>query len=54
MSMTRVLLTGAAIMALAAGSAAAQEKIGAGISMYMQMGGNAGDGATLALSLIHI
>jgi simple sugar transport system substrate-binding protein len=48
MSMTRVLLAGAAIMALTAGSAAAQDKIGAGITMYMQMGGNAGDGATLA------
>ena len=48
MNMTRVLLAGAAIMALAAGSASAQDKIGAGITMYMQMGGNAGDGATLA------
>jgi simple sugar transport system substrate-binding protein len=48
MSMTRLLLAGAAVMALAAGSAAAEDKIGAGVSMYMQMGGNAGDGATLA------
>ncbi|MFO0994148.1 MAG: substrate-binding domain-containing protein [Hyphomicrobiales bacterium] len=48
MNMTRVLLAGAAIMALAAGSASAQDKIGSGLTMYMQMGGNAGDGATLA------
>lgn len=48
MNMTRVLLAGAAIMALAAGSASAQDKIGTGLTMYMQMGGNAGDGATLA------
>jgi simple sugar transport system substrate-binding protein len=48
MNMTRVLLAGAAITALAAGSASAQDKIGSGITMYMQMGGNAGDGATLA------
>lgn len=48
MNMTRVLLAGAAIMALAGGSASAQDKIGSGLTMYMQMGGNAGDGATLA------
>jgi len=48
MNMTRVLLAGAAIMALGFGSASAQDKIGSGVTMYMQMGGNAGDGATLA------
>ena len=33
---------------MTAGTAFADEPIGKGISMYMQMGGNAGDGATLA------
>jgi simple sugar transport system substrate-binding protein len=44
------LLMGAALAALAFGAAgaAAQDKPGAGLVMYMQMGGNAGDGATLA------
>lgn len=44
------LLGGAVAIALAMASmaASAQEKIGKGLTMYMQMGGNAGDGATLA------
>lgn len=37
-----------AALALAAGAAAAQERPGEGLVMYMQMGGNPGDGATLA------
>jgi len=50
MKMNRILLAGAAVSALliGAGSAAADDAIGKGVSMYMQMGGNAGDGATLA------
>jgi len=44
------LLLGAATVALIAGSgvASAQDLPGAGLVMYMQMGGNPGDGATLA------
>src|SRR6478735_3358920 len=48
MKIVRTFLAGAAVTALAAGAAAAQDKIGSGLTMYMQMGGNAGDGATLA------
>ena len=48
MKIVRAFLAGAAVTALAAGAAAAQDKIGSGLTMYMQMGGNAGDGATLA------
>ena len=49
MKISRVLLTGAALAGLTIGSAFAQdEKPGAGLTMYMQMGGTAGDGATLA------
>jgi simple sugar transport system substrate-binding protein len=51
MRMSR-LLTAVAAGALAAGvcvtGAVAQEKPGEGLTMYMQMGGNPGDGATLA------
>jgi simple sugar transport system substrate-binding protein len=49
MSVTRTLFAGAAAVALltGAGTASAQ-MIGEGVTMYMQMGGNAGDGATLA------
>jgi simple sugar transport system substrate-binding protein len=49
--MTSILLAAAAASALAmsvGGASAADDKIGAGLTMYMQMGGNAGDGATLA------
>ena len=42
------LLLGAAGIALIAGTASAQDAPGAGLVMYMQMGGNPGDGATLA------
>ena len=51
MSLSTKLLAGAAGLALLAGIApasAADEPIGAGLTMYMQMGGNPGDGATLA------
>ncbi|MBZ0229155.1 MAG: substrate-binding domain-containing protein [Bauldia sp.] len=49
MSMTRILLAGTAAVSLLAGvGTASAEMIGEGITMYMQMGGNAGDGATLA------
>jgi simple sugar transport system substrate-binding protein len=47
MRLTKILLAGAAGLALMTGAASAQ-MIGEGITMYMQMGGNAGDGATLA------
>jgi len=43
------LLAGAATIALTAGvGTASAAMIGDGVTMYMQMGGNAGDGATLA------
>ena len=51
MNLSTKLLAGAAGLALVAGIApasAADEPIGAGLVMYMQMGGNPGDGATLA------
>ena len=50
MSMKKLLLAGAAAAALmaGAGTAFADDPIGKGLVMYMQMGGNAGDGATLA------
>ncbi|MCB1494887.1 MAG: substrate-binding domain-containing protein [Bauldia sp.] len=49
MSMTRKLLAGAAAAAMMANAGAASaEMIGEGLTMYMQMGGNPGDGATLA------
>jgi simple sugar transport system substrate-binding protein len=49
MKMSRTLLAGAATVALAAGAGTASAAmIGDGVTMYMQMGGNAGDGATLA------
>ncbi len=42
-------MTGTAAAALLAGAGTASaQMIGEGITMYMQMGGNAGDGATLA------
>lgn len=47
MKLTKTLLAGAAAMSLQAVAASAAP-IGEGIVMYMQMGGNAGDGATLA------
>ena len=47
MKTTKTLLAGAAALALLAGAAPAQP-IGEGLVMYMQMGGNPGDGATLA------
>ena len=41
MKFTRVLLAGAAVAALAGGIATASaDPIGAGVTMYMQMGGN--------------
>ena len=42
------LFLGAGALALIAGTAAAQDLPGSGLVMYMQMGGNPGDGATLA------
>jgi simple sugar transport system substrate-binding protein len=47
MKNTKLLLAGAAVAALMS-PALADDPIGKGVSMYMQMGGNAGDGATLA------
>jgi simple sugar transport system substrate-binding protein len=50
MKRARRLLMGAAAAALlaSAGTALADDAPGKGITIYMQMGGNAGDGATLA------
>src|SRR6478735_1326121 len=48
MRLTDILLAGGAVIALMGGSAFADEPIGKGLVMYMQMGGTAGDGATLA------
>src|SRR5256885_1808892 len=48
MRLTDILLAGGAVIALMGGSALADEPIGKGLTMYMQMGGTAGDGATLA------
>lgn len=49
MKVSKTLLAGAAAVAmLVNASAASAEMIGEGITMYMQMGGNPGDGATLA------
>lgn len=49
MTLTRTLLAGAAAVAvLANAGAASAAMIGEGLTMYMQMGGNPGDGATLA------
>ncbi len=49
MKVTKLFLAGAAAAALLGGAGTASaDMIGEGITMYMQMGGNAGDGATLA------
>jgi len=50
MQVTKLLLAGVAATALLAsvGVASAADPIGKGLVMYMQMGGNPGDGATLA------
>ena len=48
MRMMHILLASAAAAAMMTGSALADDPIGKGVVMYMQMGGNAGDGATLA------
>ena len=50
MKTNSLLLAGVASIGLLAGvgGASADDPIGKGLSMYMQMGGNAGDGATLA------
>jgi simple sugar transport system substrate-binding protein len=49
MKFTKALSGGILLAALtAATAAAADDPIGSGLTMYMQMGGNAGDGATLA------
>ena len=50
MRLANLLLAGvaAAAVAAAASPASAADPIGKGLVMYMQMGGNAGDGATLA------
>ncbi|MFO1039516.1 MAG: substrate-binding domain-containing protein [Geminicoccaceae bacterium] len=46
---SKVLLAGAAALALlSTGAARAEDAPGAGVTIYMQMGGNPGDGATLA------
>lgn len=47
MNLKHILMAGAAV-ALLSGSAYAADPIGKGLTMYMQMGGNPGDGATLA------
>ena len=49
MKLTRTLLAGVAATAvLASAGAASAQMIGEGLTMYVQMGGNPGDGATLA------
>ncbi len=48
MSVAKSLLSGVAMVACLAGQASAQDMPGKGVTIYMQMGGNAGDGATLA------
>jgi simple sugar transport system substrate-binding protein len=49
MKLNRTLLAGAAaVSVLANAGAASAQMIGEGLTMYMQMGGNPGDGATLA------
>ncbi len=49
MRLTTTLLAGAAAIAMLANAGTASaEMIGDGLTMYMQMGGNPGDGATLA------
>lgn len=51
MKRTKLLLAGAAVAALVAAAPAAraaEEAPGKGLTIYMQMGGNPGDGATLA------
>ena len=49
MRLARKFLAGAAAVAvLASANAASAQMIGEGLTMYMQMGGNPGDGATLA------
>jgi simple sugar transport system substrate-binding protein len=48
MRLTKLLLIGAAAAAVAASAPASADPIGKGLVMYMQMGGHAGDGATLA------
>ena len=49
MKLSKLLMAGTAAAALLAGVAmASAAMIGEGVTMYMQMGGNAGDGATLA------
>ena len=49
MTLSKKLLAGvAAVAVLGNAGAASAQMIGEGLTMYMQMGGNAGDGATLA------
>lgn len=50
MKTNKIILASAAVSALliGAGTSSADDLIGKGLVMYMQMGGNAGDGATLA------
>ena len=46
--MIRVMLAAALAVAVTLGAARAEDAPGKGLTIYMQMGGNAGDGATLA------
>jgi simple sugar transport system substrate-binding protein len=48
MTKSKTVLVTAAALALLAGVARADDAPGKGVTIYMQMGGNAGDGATLA------
>jgi simple sugar transport system substrate-binding protein len=48
MRLSKLLLVGVAAAAVSAAVPASADPIGKGLVMYMQMGGNAGDGATLA------
>jgi simple sugar transport system substrate-binding protein len=48
MTILKTMLLGVAALAVTATAPLAQEAPGKGVTIYMQMGGNAGDGATLA------
>jgi simple sugar transport system substrate-binding protein len=48
MRLMKILLIGAAAFGLMSADSSAQDAPGAGLTIYMQMGGNPGDGATLA------
>ena len=48
MRLSKLLLASFAVASLTAAAPASADPIGKGLVMYMQMGGNPGDGSTLA------